>query len=274
MAPSVSPGSFQNTTWHREHSRFILKCERKMAPLRHTGHRQLSAHLISADAESFATILILLRGAREASDYLSRRSDTSSFSGRWRRLLVERRRGGAGRRLKAIRQIARRRNTNHDYLPSIQLGARRTRKADPCERIFLGILRDHLVLQSSIRDDFRLADERRTGALADPDQGRAATPDALRLPTGRRRFDENLVVRRRNEPDRRGFALVAVFANRRNINVGSLGESVDVARRGRCERSGGRYGQRNEKRGSSEQMRKIGSGNFHDLIHRLFQSPR
>src|SRR5271155_4252208 len=71
MAPSVSPGSFQNTTWHRGHSRFILKCERKMAPWRHTGHRQLSAHLISADAESFGTSLILLRGAREASDYFS-----------------------------------------------------------------------------------------------------------------------------------------------------------------------------------------------------------
>jgi hypothetical protein len=42
-----------------------------MAPWRHTGHRQLSAHLISADAESFATILILLRGSRDASDYFS-----------------------------------------------------------------------------------------------------------------------------------------------------------------------------------------------------------
>src|SRR5579863_1317104 len=69
IAPSVSPGSFQNTTWHRGHSRFILKCEWKIAPLRHTGQRQFSAHLISADAESFATILILLRDAREASDY-------------------------------------------------------------------------------------------------------------------------------------------------------------------------------------------------------------
>src|SRR5208337_4305502 len=67
MAPRVSPGSFQNTTWHRGHSRFILKCERKIAPSRHTGHRQLSAHLMSADAESLATVLILLRGAREAS---------------------------------------------------------------------------------------------------------------------------------------------------------------------------------------------------------------
>src|ERR1700683_5829003 len=88
IAPSVSPGSFQNTTWHRGHSRFILKCERKMAPWRHTGHRQLSAHWISADAESFATILILLRGSRDASDFFSRRSDTSSFSGRSRGLLV------------------------------------------------------------------------------------------------------------------------------------------------------------------------------------------
>jgi hypothetical protein len=46
--------------------------------LRHTGHRQLSAHLISADAESFATILILLRGALEASDYLKARLKYSS----------------------------------------------------------------------------------------------------------------------------------------------------------------------------------------------------
>src|SRR5271166_1379260 len=160
MAPSVSPGSFQNTTWHRGHSRFILKCERKMAPWRHTGHRQLSAHLISADAESFATILILHRGSCDASDYFSRRSDSSSFSGRWRWLLVNRRRRRARRGLKAVRQIARRRNTNHDYLPSIELGARRTRKADPGERIFLRILRDHLVLQRRIRDDFGLADER------------------------------------------------------------------------------------------------------------------
>src|SRR5260370_3741328 len=72
IAPSVSPGSFQKTTWHRGHSRFILKCERKIAPSRHTGHRQFSAHLINADAESFATILILLCGALEASDYLPR----------------------------------------------------------------------------------------------------------------------------------------------------------------------------------------------------------
>ena len=43
-----------------------------MAPWRHTGHRQLSAHLISADAESFATILILLCGALDASDFLAR----------------------------------------------------------------------------------------------------------------------------------------------------------------------------------------------------------
>src|SRR3984957_5726167 len=75
IAPRVSPGSFQKTTWHRGHSRFILKCVRKISPLRHTGHRQLSAHLISADAESFATILILLRGALEASDFLARGSD-------------------------------------------------------------------------------------------------------------------------------------------------------------------------------------------------------
>src|SRR5580704_5030962 len=75
IAPRVSPGSFQKMTWHRGHSRFILKCDRKIAPSRHTGHRQFSAHLISADAESFATILILLRGALEASDFLARRSD-------------------------------------------------------------------------------------------------------------------------------------------------------------------------------------------------------
>src|SRR5260370_36191923 len=78
IAPSVSPGSFQNTTWHRGHARFILKCDWKIAPLRHTGHRQLSAHLISADAESFATILILLRGALEASDYLDAKVRCSS----------------------------------------------------------------------------------------------------------------------------------------------------------------------------------------------------
>jgi hypothetical protein len=58
IAPKVSPGSFQNTTPHRGHSRFILKCDRKIAPSRHTGHRQLSTHLISADGESFTTILI------------------------------------------------------------------------------------------------------------------------------------------------------------------------------------------------------------------------
>src|SRR5271156_1979259 len=75
IAPSVSPGSFQKITWHRGHSRFILKCDRKIAPSRHTGHRQLSAHLIRADAESFATTVILLRGKLEASDFLARRSD-------------------------------------------------------------------------------------------------------------------------------------------------------------------------------------------------------
>src|ERR1700685_3281616 len=67
IAPSVSPGSFQKITWQRGHSRFILKCELKIAPWRHTGHRQLSAHLISADAESFATILVYPRGAVETS---------------------------------------------------------------------------------------------------------------------------------------------------------------------------------------------------------------
>src|ERR1700684_3623757 len=78
--------------------------------------------------------------------------------------LGERRSRSAGRGLKSVGQIARRRNSDDDDLAPVQLGPRRTRKADPGKRIFLRILRNHLVLQGSVRDDLRRADERGAGA--------------------------------------------------------------------------------------------------------------
>ena len=83
----VSPGSLPDmyTGTSRASRVFILKCERKITPSRHTGHRQFSAHLISADAESLATILILLRGTLEASDFVARRSDTPVEADLWDR---------------------------------------------------------------------------------------------------------------------------------------------------------------------------------------------
>src|SRR5580658_4256306 len=126
--------------------------------------------------------------------------------------LVERRRWSAGRGLKSVGQIARRRNPDDDDLTPVKLGSRRTRKADPGQRIFLRILGDYLVLQRSVRDDLRVADERGAGARSDPDHRGAAALDALGLPAGRRGFNQHLVVGGRDEPDRHGLALVAVFA--------------------------------------------------------------
>src|SRR5260370_14728626 len=85
--------------------------------------------------------------------------DGSPISGhalRCRRLwlLVEKRRRSPGRGLKSVGQIARRRDTNYDYLASIELRARGTRKADSCEQIFFGLLGDGLVLQRLVRDEF------------------------------------------------------------------------------------------------------------------------
>src|ERR1019366_774053 len=94
-------------------------------------------------------------------------------------LLVEDARRSSRRRLISVGQIARRRNSNHNYLARIQLGASRTRIAYSREQGFPGIPRDPLLPQRLVLTHSRLAQGRRPGGRANPYERRAAAPDSF-----------------------------------------------------------------------------------------------
>ena len=89
-------------------------------------------------------------------------------------------------------------------------------------QVLLRIIFHYLVADSRIVGYFRPTDERRTVLLAYPDDYRAATANTLCFPRLGLRLNKYQVVWREGKPYGRRCALVAVFADRRNIeNTGT-----------------------------------------------------
>src|ERR1700730_11799466 len=80
-----------------------------------------------------------------------------------------------------------------------------------------------------IAGDLGLGDECGTGARADPSDHRTATLYAFGFPSIGARLNVNQTVGRESEPYRRGLALIAVFADGRDINDARFGKCVEIA---------------------------------------------
>src|ERR1700730_713419 len=80
-----------------------------------------------------------------------------------------------------------------------------------------------------IAGDLGLGDERGTGARANPSDHRTAAAPSLCLPPVGPRLNVDQAVGRESEPYRRGLALIAVFADGRDINDAGFGKCVEIA---------------------------------------------
>src|SRR5277367_9384 len=138
-------------------------------------------------------------------------------------LLWERRCRRARLRLKAVGQIARRRNSDRNNLARVEALAFGAEQTEPREPVLVGNRRNHFILNGSIVDELRFADERGPGARTDPDQERAAPPEPFRLPAIAVRVDQNLAVWLCDKPHRRRGALTAVLAHSGDIDVARSG---------------------------------------------------
>ena len=210
----------------------MWKCEAKTAPLPHTGQHLRSARPISSDALSCAMEMILLprrddareesRGARDPRFYCAF-GDAAGAAASAGAGVPGCDPNPSGKSRAGVILIA-------QMVPASNFSWRGTRKSDPREQILARHVGFDLRCRGRISRDFRRTDKRRTGAAPNPDDGRAATPDTFRLPALRTGLNQQAVVLV-DEPDRNRVALIAVFADGRDIDELGVLPRRDIARR-------------------------------------------
>src|SRR5690348_1364885 len=136
---------------------------------------------------------------------------------------------GTGPGGESLRQIANRRDF---YCENVALVEHRLLRHMPSEAHHQVAMRE--VIEDSmdhggVAGDLGLGDECGPGSRADPSDHRTAAPYAFGFPSVGTRLNVDQAVGRESEPDRRRLALVAVFADGRDIDDAGLGKCVEIA---------------------------------------------
>src|SRR5215472_13173340 len=140
-------------------------------------------------------------------------------------------RGGAGTGAEAIRQVAHRRYEYREPVPALEAFGRGTHPQHTILPVFRVHVGQDFLLYTSVRGDLRFPDERRSSGRADPNQHRAATFDALDLPGLRSGLDQYPpVIGTEREPHWRRLTLIAVLADRGNVDQLGVSERACIAR--------------------------------------------
>jgi len=99
------------------------------------------------------------------------------------------------------------------------------------EKILLGNLLNHFILDRLVVNELPFANERRAGARTDPHDHGAAALDSSSLPALWARVDQDLVPEVSDEPHGYRPALISVFPDRGKIDVARGAQRFDVAPR-------------------------------------------
>src|SRR5207249_569383 len=87
------------------------------------------------------------------------------------------------------------------------------------------------IYRFGIVSDFRLADKRWPIPFSDPYDRRAAALDAFCFPAIGSDLNNDRLIRHSSEPNRSGFALIAVLPDRGDVNETCLRERIGIALR-------------------------------------------